>query len=223
MIKNARAKLKGNTKTLPKKVVKSKSLRRPVVRKQHVWFIVGLVVIIAAVYGVVGHNKIDLKYHKVRYGMDVRHAFNDEYVALNEPLAAFGITKSPKSTCLVELDADYAAPQLQCNAQEQPYTVIGKSSVSKAHYVAEAALLDQQLSENGWTENHNAAPSYKDWMQAITSGKDWYPDEGAYKNFGNDHCWMDAFLAYANPAPPAFSMHVGCDAPALKQFLTLPF
>lgn len=154
---------------------------------------------------------------KWRYGNDAKASFNTELSTLG-PLSTFGLKKTSNSKCITEAISQYNKPQLQCSVSEDPYIVIGKSVSSKNHFVAQAAKLDNLLKKNGWTETANATPTIKQWFEGITSGKDWYPDEGAYKNIGASHCSIDFFLAFSNPKPPAFNLQASCTAPILQKY-----
>ncbi len=219
MTKSISPKKNDGKKTKSKTVPKAK---QPTRRTMLLYLAAGLLVLIILVCSL-HRQQIGLKFDKIRYGYSARTGFNAEYESMKEPLSAFGITPNPKSKCIVEEVAQYSEKQLQCMVEEQPYVVIGKDQSSKDYYINQAAKLDQLLKQNGWTEDHNSGPSYKAWITGLTSGKDWYADEGATKNFGTNHCWMDAFLAFSNPQPAAFSLHMGCDSPILQKFKDLPF
>lgn len=166
------------------------------------------------------HNKIGLKFDKVRYGYQARSAFGSELTALKTPFATLGITKAPRSTCTQEAIYGYGKLQLQCTVYVNKYVVIGSSAANKARFVTAAGQLDSALKQNGWTENENVTPTMRQWFQGITSGKDWYADEGAYKNTASAHCSMDFMLAFSNPRPPAYTLQMSCDSPVLQKVKT---
>ena len=157
---------------------------------------------------------------EVYYGYEAESAFSTQLTNLRGPLNIFGFRSinSVTSICRSELFVQYSSPQLNCVSSISKYTVIGNSPISKNNYITQAKQLDQLLKQYGWTEDRNATPTIADWFEGITSGKDYYPDEGAYLTSGHTTCSMDFFVAYSSPSPPAFNLEMGCSSPVIKKF-----
>jgi len=153
------------------------------------------------------------------YAHEAKSSFSNQLTNLRDPLNTFGFNgiTSEHAKCLNESVYLYNTKQLQCTSSYDAYVVIGTSQVAKNNFVAKAAELDQLLKKYGWTETANATPNIADWFQGITSGKDWLPDEGAYRNVGKTSCALDFMLAFSNPKPPAFNLQMACSSPRLTK------
>lgn len=200
-----------------KKKVKSAKIRLSR-RAQATTILAAVIILGVAACGATYHDRITQKIDKIRYGFEASHAFDEEVSTLSQPLLTFGIKKNMPSKCDMEQIYQYATPQLQCSVSENPYTLIGGSQTAKSRFVQQAGKLDALFEQNGWTETKNMTPSIRQWFQGITSGKDWYTDDGAFKNIGNSHCSVDFFVAFSNPKPPAFTMQTSCSAPVLQKY-----
>jgi hypothetical protein len=159
---------------------------------------------------------------RIYYGHQASSAFSTALTNLRSPLNTFGFQniEGTSSKCVDESIYGYATLRLQCSAMHQAYVVIGNNPVQKNSFVAKAEELDMLLKQSGWTENGNTTPTIGQWFQGITSGKDWYSDEGAYENVGNQHCGLDFFVAYSSPKPPAFTLQLACSSPRLQKIET---
>lgn len=157
---------------------------------------------------------------EVYYGYEAESAFSTQLTDLRGPLNTLGFRNinSATSICRTETIAGYSKPQLNCASSLNKYVVIGTSLSAKNNFVAQANKLDQLLKQYGWTEDKNVTPTIAEWFEGITSGKDYYPDDGAYLTSGNTNCSMDFFVAYSNPGPPAFNLAMGCSSPVLKKY-----
>src|ERR1700722_12190089 len=95
------------------------------------------------------------------YKYQSRTAFSNEIKSLKDPLDTLGfngVTNEP-TKCSSETIYGYSKPQLQCITTHSAYVVLAQNQNSKNTFVAKATELDQLLSQNGWTETRNAAPS----------------------------------------------------------------
>lgn len=180
-----------------------------------------LVVIAALVYGY--RHKLHQAELAFKYNRQMNEAKSQMRQEFGATLDGFGLTeRSLKHHRCNDMEySGYDNPQFNCSSYYENYQVVGGTEVDKAAANNRAAELENVVKTQGWTMQGSQGYSFSQWFKDVTSGTDWYPDVGAYKNYGTTHCYIHFNVAYSNPKPAAISAQMGCTAPQPSMYMDL--
>lgn len=193
-------------------------MKKPKQKTQNTKLVVALSLLLLVVVGTLvffGSNLYQ-KVAKVYYGHVTRSAYHREYKNLQPALERMALNenKDAASSCKVEaiaLDGVNVSDVLFCGLHTDNYVEI--TEANKHQILSAAAQLDELSGQYGGRVQTNIDTTFGDYVEDIANGVDYNPDFGATFVRDNYLCAVRLNVAYSNPAPPAYSIQFGCNAP----------